>query len=297
MNVLLYTIHSADIAIYHFLTAFAGNWALDRLASFEESDYILKGGLFFAIYWYLWFSDGSDQERRRRDIIAIVIAAPLAIIFSRAVAFLVPFRLRPIYDPALAHAVYSLPINPNLENWSSFPSDTAAFFFALAFGLVHLIRRLAIPIVLYTVAWVCLFRMYLGIHYASDIIAGSVIGIMTVWVSLRSDFLTSIVTRRVLTTMEMKPARFYAIAFLLSFEMATDFGGSRRIGKAVVRTAEFALRRGSTYPRPSSPIDALAGFLAIAGFLVAGAYLVAILRRVGDFFRKRGRRKGFTDRS
>jgi len=287
VNGLLHTIHSADIAIYQFLIGFAGNWALDRLASLEESNYILRGGLFFAIYWYLWFRDGSDRERRRRDIIAIVIAAPLAIVFSRAVAFLVPFRLRPIYDPALAHAAYSIPITPNLENWNSFPSDTAAFFFALAFGLAHLNRRLAIPIVLYTVAWICLFRMYLGIHYASDIIAGSFIGIMTVWVLLRSDFLTSIVTRRVLTTMEMKPARFYAIAFLLSLEMATDFGGSRSIGKAVVRTAEFALRHGSTYPRPPSPIDALAGFLAIAGFLVAGTYLVVLLRRVGGFFRKR----------
>ena len=65
-------------AIYYFLTGFAGNWALDRLASFEESDYIFKGGFFFAIYWYLWFRDGSDRERRRWDIIAIVIAAPLA---------------------------------------------------------------------------------------------------------------------------------------------------------------------------------------------------------------------------
>lgn len=287
MNVLLRAIHSADIAIYQFLIGFAGNWALDRLASFEESNYLLKGGLFFAIYWYLWFRDGSDRERCRREIIAIVIAAPLAIIFSRAVAFLVPFRLRPLYDPALAHGAYSIPITPNLENWNSFPSDTAAFFFALSFGLVHLIRRHAIPIVLYTVAWICLFRMYLGIHYASDMIAGSAIGIMTVWISLRSDFLTSIVTRRALTTMEVKPARFYAIAFLVSFEMATDFSGSRSIGKAVVRTAEFALRHGSTSRRPSSPVDALAGILAIAGFLVAGAFLLAMLRRVGGFFSKR----------
>jgi membrane-associated phospholipid phosphatase len=287
VNVLLRAIHSADIAIYQFLIGFAGNWALDRLASFEESNYLLKGGLFFAIYWYLWFRDGSDRERRRRDIIAIVIAAPLAIIFSRAVAFLVPFRLRPMYDPALAHAAYSIPITPNLENWNSFPSDTAAFFFALTFGLVHLIRRFAIPIVLYTVAWIYLFRMYLGIHYASDMIAGSAIGIMTVWISLRSDFMTSIVTRRALSALETKPARFYAIAFLVSLEMATDFGGSRSIGKAVVRTAERALRHGATYPRPYSPIDALAGFLAIVGFLIAGAFLVAMLRRVGAFFHKR----------
>jgi undecaprenyl-diphosphatase len=280
MHVLLHTIHSADITIYHFLTGFAGNWALDRLASHEESENILKGGFFFAIYWYLWFRDGPGRERRRRDVIAIVIAAPLAIIMSRAVAFLVPFRLRPIYDPALAHAVYSIPFTPNLENWSSFPSDTAAFFSALAFGLVHLMRRLAIPIVLYTVAWICLFRMYLGIHYASDMVAGSVIGITTVWVVLRSDILQSIVTRRVLTAMEMKPERFYAIAFLLSFEMASDFAGSRSIGKAVVKAAQFALHHGSTYSRSLSPIDALAGFLAIAGFSVAGAYLVAMLRRI-----------------
>lgn len=280
MNVLLHTIHSVDISIYRFLTGLAGNWVLDRLASHAEADNILKGGFFFAIYWYLWFRDGSDRERRRRDVTAIVIAAPVAVIVARIVALLAPFRLRPVYDPALAHAVYSIPLTFNLEDWNSFPSDTAAFFFALAFGLVHLIRRLAIPIVLYTVAWICLFRMYLGIHYASDIVAGCVIGITTVWVSLRSNLLQSIITRYVLTAIARKPGRFYAIAFLLSFEMASVFDGTRHIGKVLVHTAQFVLHHGSTQSRPSSPIDALAGFLAIAGVLVAAAYLLAALRRI-----------------
>jgi undecaprenyl-diphosphatase len=280
MNVLLHTIHSVDISIYRFLTGFAGSWALDRLASHADGDNILKGGFFFAIYWYLWFRDGSDRERQRRDVTAIVIAAPVAVIVARTVALLAPFRLRPVYDPALAHAAYSIPVTSNLENWNSFPSDTAAFFFGLAFGLVHLIRRLAIPILLYTVVWICLFRMYLGIHYASDIVAGCVIGITTVWVSLRSDLLQSIITRHVLTAMERRPERFYAIAFLLSFEMASVFDGTRHIGKVLVHMAQFAWHHLSTQFRSSSPIDFLAGILGIAGFLVAAAYLVAALRRI-----------------
>jgi len=42
--------------------------------------------------------------------------------------------------------------------------------------LAYLLRRYAVTILLYTVVWVCLPRIYLGIHYVSDIVVGIVIG-------------------------------------------------------------------------------------------------------------------------
>src|SRR5208337_2275550 len=141
-----------------------------------------------------------------------------------------PFRLRPNYDPTLVHPSYSIPLVPDIENWSSFPSDTAAYFFALAFGLAYLLRRFAIPILLYTAAWVCLPRMYLGLHYASDIVAGIAIGITMVWVLFRSDLLQSIVARRLLVAMEAKPQWFYAIAFLVSARWRLCLAGFDRRG-------------------------------------------------------------------
>jgi len=57
-----------------------------------------------------------------------------------------------MYEPHLQHHAYAFPISPNLINWSALerlPSDTAALFWALEFGLAYLSRRLAIPMMLY----------------------------------------------------------------------------------------------------------------------------------------------------
>ena len=55
-----------------------------------------------------------------------------------------------------------------------------------------------------------------------------------VWVSLGSDQLQSIVVRRLLAAIETRPQWFYAVAFLVSFEMATLFNGLRSAGRAVL---------------------------------------------------------------
>jgi len=279
MSHLLHAIRNVDLSVYHFLGLFAGNRFLDRLVSFEEAHNLFKGGVFFAMYWYLWFRVGPDRDRRRRAIIAVVVGTTLAVIVARTVAFIAPFRLRPIYDPTLAHPSFSIPLTANLENWSSFPSDTAAYFFALAFGIAWLSRRLAIPIMLYAAGWICLPRMYQGLHYASDVVVGVGIGITAAWVSLRSEFLQSIVARRALVAMETRPQWFYAIAFLLSFEMATVFDGLRGAGRAVLSAALAGLRLEPLASGPRSPIDEWGGLAATASLLAAAGYTVLLLFR------------------
>jgi membrane-associated phospholipid phosphatase len=272
-------IHNIDLSIYHFLSGFAGNWVLDRLASQEESNNLLKGGIFFAIYWYLWFRSDSDRESRRSSIVAITFAAPLAIMVARTIAFLAPFRMRPIYEPLLVHPLYSVPVTGNLENWSSFPSDTAAYFFALAFGLAYLLRRFAIPIMLYTAGWICLPRLYLGFHYASDIVVGSLVGISLAWISLRSEIVRSMVARRVLAATETRPEWIYPIAFLISFEMATVFEGSRLMGRALLNAARVELHLGVVHTGNSRPIDEWGVLLAMAALLVTAVYGMSVWSR------------------
>lgn len=116
MHELVQAIRSVDFDVYHFLCHFAGNWFLDHLAGYGETNNLLKGGIFFAMYWYLWFRIGPDLAKRRKAIIAIVIGSILAIIVSRTIAYITPFRVRPIYDLTLAHPSYSIPLTPNLEN-------------------------------------------------------------------------------------------------------------------------------------------------------------------------------------
>jgi membrane-associated phospholipid phosphatase len=279
MNELLQVIRTVDLKIYNFFGLFAGNPLLDHLASREEGNNLFKGGVFFAMYWHLWFRVGPDLARRRKAIIAIVIGSMLAIIVARTVAYITPFRVRPMYDQTIAHLTYSIPVTVNLENWSAFPSDTAAYFFSLAFGLAYLVRRLAVPIMLYTAVWVCLPRMYLGLHYASDIVVGIGIGITMAWLSIMSDSLESIITRPALAAMETRPQWFYTIAFLVSFEMATVFDGLRHVGRDVLNGALVALHLGQQHSGPSRPIDEWGGLLAMIGFLVAASYGVHVVHR------------------
>ena len=127
---------------------------------------------------------GPDQDKRRKSIIAILAGALFALATSRILADVAPYRVRPMYDPSLTHHPYSFPVSLALIDWSSFPSDNATLFFGLAFGLAYLMPRLAIPAMLYTAVWICLPRMFLGEHYAPDVVVGAAVGIAVVWVSL-----------------------------------------------------------------------------------------------------------------
>jgi undecaprenyl-diphosphatase len=226
MNV-LQLLYSFDLTVYHSLNGLAGKQFIDYLVNFEENTNVLKGALFFAIYWYFWISPGVGQYKRRRAILAILTGTLIALVVSRGIANWVSFRVRPMYDLHFPHRPYALPILPNLENWSSFPSDTSTFFFALAFGLACLSRRLAMPAMLYTAVWICLPRMYLGVHYASDIVAGAAIGVTAVYVSQRIRWIHSTLPERLLAWAEAKPSIFYMSAFLVSYEMSVLFNDVR----------------------------------------------------------------------
>ena len=108
INALLHAIRGADLGVYHFLNGYAGQQLINRLAAFEEENNLLKGGLFLAAYACLWFHRGPDRENRRRETIAIFVGTMLAIVVSRIVADILPFRIRPMYEPAITHRPYAL---------------------------------------------------------------------------------------------------------------------------------------------------------------------------------------------
>jgi membrane-associated phospholipid phosphatase len=271
MNVLLQVVHSTDLSVYHFLNGFAGNWLADHLDNFEEGNNLLKGGFFFALYAYLWFRVDLDQEKRRRAILAILTGALLAVVVSRAIADLTPYRIRPMYDLNLPHHSYSFPISPNLIDWSSFPSDTAAYFFALAFGLAQMLRRHSAAILLYTAGWICLPRMYLGEHYLSDIVVGAAIGIAAVKASLQCEWLEQNIACPILRSIDTKPHVFYPAAFLASFEMSVVFSD--------VRTAAQQLIHALHGEHSHELLRAMLGLGLLGVALVAMSVVVPIFRQ------------------
>src|SRR5215468_534485 len=238
MHFILNVIRNADIQLYYLLCRGHGNWWLDRIASEQESNNLFKSGLLIAIYWYFWFRKDAGQEERRGSILTIVAATLIGLGVNRVLATALPFRVRPLYDANLQHYPLSIPIT-DLMDWSSFPSDHAAYLVALGFGLVCLSRRLTIPVTLYAVGWICLPRMYLGIHYASDIVVGAGIGVASVWAALRVGWIQSHVASPLVAFAHEKPQLFYPAAYLVVFEMSSMFWDVRQPTRALLHAASI----------------------------------------------------------
>jgi undecaprenyl-diphosphatase len=114
------------------------------------------------------------SKRERLHIRHTCVAAGLAFIIGlglNQILLLFVHRIRP-YDAGVSHLIVS-----RSSDWS-FPSDhaTASFAIAAAFFL-HGARRRGIAL-LAAALLVCVSRLYVGTHYASDILGGAVTGII-----------------------------------------------------------------------------------------------------------------------
>jgi membrane-associated phospholipid phosphatase len=233
-----HVIHNIDVGVYTYFNSIAGDWLLDRVVREEEGNQLLKGGIFLTLYWHAWFRCGPRQNERRKQIATIVVATLGALAIARILAVLLPFRVRPMFESGLPHAAFTVPIHPNMENWSAFPSDMATYFIGLAFGMAYLSRSVGIPLLFFAAIWVCVPRMYLGLHYLSDIVAGAALAILTVWLALRSKWVQESVALAAMRFAENRPATFYAMAFLLSLEMANTFDSVRSLGHGFWRAVQ-----------------------------------------------------------
>jgi len=196
---------------------------------------LFKGLAPLAIMWAIWFKRDESLEHRREMVVAIMSAALVAFVLGRLLALVLPFRLRPIDDASL-HLTFSgasQASNP-LRLWSSFPSDHAALWMAVAVGIFLVWRWIGVLAILHCVLFICLPRVYLGLHYPTDVIAGAVIGaavvILLTRASLRQRFAT-----RVVLFMERWPAVGYMLAFLYFFELATMFDEPRLLAVSLLK--------------------------------------------------------------
>jgi undecaprenyl-diphosphatase len=204
----------------------------DRLICGFEGEPLAKGGVLTAFLWWAWFRRSADKARDRAILVSGVISAMGALAVSRIAAFCLPFRERPIFVAALR---FRAPIGTNsstLIDWSSFPSDHAALYFSLATVVFFVSRRAGALAYLYTVLFICLPRLYLGDHYPTDLIGGTVIGIAMSIVSTNGRVRESL-ARIPLQMLEAVPSCFYVVVYLGSFLLANNFDPIRKLGSLV----------------------------------------------------------------
>lgn len=232
-------IQSFDLAILHGINGFAGRSALaDLIVGAVSGNGLFKGGFVMMLWWGLWFAGSADETRNRESLLATVFLAMLAVGVGRGLQVSLPFRLRPLHDSA---ADVNIPFGlaqKTLEDWSSMPSDHAVLYFALAMGLFSVSRLVGVIALLHAALWICLPRVYLGLHYPSDVIAGALLGISISWLLMGP-------ACRVVRALRLRDVRlrwphyFYPVLFLLTFQIPEMFGSVRAFGRTVIRAAEM----------------------------------------------------------
>ncbi|PFH19098.1 MULTISPECIES: phosphatase PAP2 family protein [Burkholderia] len=226
-----------DTTIQIFLTRITLSPLMNHAIRVIAGLYTFKGFVLIPVLCWLWFQPGPHRERQRELVVATVASGLAALAFGRLLAKVLPFRVRPIYNPDLHLHFPSEELRAaTLQAWSSFPSDHAMLWMAIATGIFIITRRVGVLALLYAAVFICLPRAYLGYHYPTDLIAGAAIGIAIAWLLTR-DAIRSRFAPQVLEAIRRFPAPAYTLAFLLCFELITQFDELLTLAQSVKHTA------------------------------------------------------------
>jgi len=236
-------INAFDQSITLFFNQYVGrSWLLDSLVVFLSDQDFLKGGVALALFWLAWFQTDGDATVNRRRLLAMLVACTVTLTLGQVLQVGLPFRLRPLHTPELALTLPATLHPKSLDGWSSLPSDHATLFFAISTGLMYVSRSLGLWSLAHTIVIVCLPRLYLGIHFASDLIAGALIGMAASYLLCYREYGAHVVGY-MLNWGKRFPAALHAGLFLTTLQFATLFNDIRAIGGFVLTTARTVLGR------------------------------------------------------
>jgi len=165
-----------DYFLFKQINDLAGRWpVLDWLGILAAS--YLQYALIIFLLVYLFLGHDKEGKTRNRKMVFWSLAASLVSRFGIA-SPLYYFFMRP--RPFVDHQIDQL---ISYDAWrSSFPSGHASFLFALA-AVVYLYNRKLGIWFLSAAALISLARVYVGVHYPADILAGALVGLFMGWLA------------------------------------------------------------------------------------------------------------------
>ncbi len=177
--------------------------------------------------WWLWFKKDENQFNNHKYIISTLVGCIIAIVSARSLLLLLPFRFKPTHEKSLEFLPSCGLSITTLDGWSSFPSDPAILFFSLSAGLLFISKKVGVFALLYTTFFIAFTRMYLGLHYPTDIIAGVIIGVAIVLI-VNTCLVKVKSIQSVVNLSYSSPHLFYPMFFLFTYQLTDMFNVSRK---------------------------------------------------------------------
>ncbi|MDF1585447.1 phosphatase PAP2 family protein [Marinimicrococcus flavescens] len=206
--------------------------SLDKLIVLINGMSLLRGVVVVALLWYV------SMDRRMRLVtedlfwprtMAGIVAA---ILLGRGLQNLLPARARPLHDASLDLTLPAGVAPDTLQGWSSFPSDHAMLFAALVTAIFLVHRGAGLLAAFWALVMVLLPRVYLALHYPSDLLAGAALGVAVMLAAQRVPAPRGLADR-LMRLEDRHRGMAFSAAFLFSFLCATVFDDLRSILRLV----------------------------------------------------------------
>ena len=166
-----------DIWIITNLAKFLGRYPLFDLGVESAIRHNVFGGICFAgcifIFWMQGARPGGQRVRQRvlTILFGLLMTIVLSLLSSELASWLPPSR-----NPTLAH--FYPPYLMENTNSNSFPSQSSALYAAVAAGIFSLNKVVGSALWVGVGLIVGLPRLYVGGHYPSDVLVGSILGLL-----------------------------------------------------------------------------------------------------------------------
>lgn len=188
-----------DEGILLWLNKWGGKFPLlDAVMEPLMSDYLIPVSLSLVLL-ALWFHGDSNAERLGNQLVSV--AGAMSIGFSNLLILTLNsqfYRDRPFVSPDVAIRFYE-------PTDSSFPANVAAVGFAVATSVFLRHRRMGIVLYVMAASW-SVARVYAGVHYPTDILAGAAIGVAMAF--------AAVLVTRILMVLIRPSLRFFRLVYM-----------------------------------------------------------------------------------